>query len=150
MKLLIPPPLQGLICAGLIWVCATYFPQYSIDVPYKKILSAIFFVIGIMTDLMALRVFHKAQTTVSPFSPENTTSLIAVGVYQYSRNPMYLGMALLLTGLTIWFGTPFGLALIVCFVWSITVFQIKPEEEVLREKFGDDYVSYCHKVRRWV
>jgi len=56
----------------------------------------------------------------------------------------------LLVGLTIWFGTMPGLVFIGLFVWSITVFQIKPEEAILQEKFGDAYMDYCSKVRRWV
>jgi len=150
MKLLIPPPLQGLICAGLIWGVATYLPQYSIDIEFKKYLSALFFICGVTIDLLALRIFSRTGTTVSPFSPEKTSTLIATGVYRYSRNPMYLGMALLLVGLTIWFGTMPGLVFIGLFVWSITVFQIKPEEAILQEKFGDAYMDYCSKVRRWV
>lgn len=150
MKLLIPPPLQGLICAGLIWGIATYFPQFSIDIPFKKYLSAVFFLIGVTIDLLALRIFHQSGTTISPFAPEKTSSLVATGIYQYTRNPMYLGMVFLLLGLSIWFGAWLGLFVIALFIWSITELQIKPEEAVLQEKFGEPYADYCTKVRRWV
>lgn len=150
MKMIVPPPLQGLICAGLIWAIATYFPQYSIDIIYKRYLSALFFIIGIAIDLLALRVFHQASTTVNPFTPQKTSSLVATGIYQYTRNPMYLGMVFLLLGLCLWFGVWLGLLVIALFVWCITELQIKPEEGVLAEKFGESYADYCRKVRRWV
>jgi len=150
MKLIVPPPLQGLICAGLIWVIATYFPQYSIDLTYKKYLSGVLFFIGVTIDLLALRIFHQSGTTVSPFSPDKTSSLVATGIYRYTRNPMYLGMVFLLVGFTVWFGTVPGLLIIALFIWSITELQIKPEEAVLLEKFGESYTDYCQKVRRWI
>jgi len=150
MKLIVPPPLQGLICAGLIWVIATYFPQYSIDLAYKKYLSGVLFFIGVTIDLLALRIFHQSGTTVSPFSPDKTSSLVATGIYRYTRNPMYLGMVFLLVGFTVWFGAVPGLLIIALFIWSITELQIKPEEAVLLEKFGESYTDYCQKVRRWI
>jgi len=150
MKLLIPPPLQGLVCAGLIWAAAMYFPQYSIEIPFKRFFAAVFFITGVIIDLIAIGLFMRTKTTVSPFSPEKTSQLVTSGIYGYTRNPMYLGMALLLTGLTIWFANPFGLLFITLFIWSISTFQIKPEEIILHEKFGEVYGNYCNHVRRWV
>ncbi|MEC8104929.1 MAG: methyltransferase, partial [Pseudomonadota bacterium] len=66
-----------------------------------------------------------------------------------SRNPMYLGMALLLTSLTIWVQAPAGLAGVGLFVAFITRFQILPEERVLESLFGKDYIAYKGRVRRW-
>lgn len=62
---------------------------------------------------------------------------------------MYLGMALILAGVFLWFGEGLNALLLALFVVVITEFQIKPEEKALEEKFGDDYRAYRKRVRRW-
>ncbi|MEO1475370.1 MAG: isoprenylcysteine carboxylmethyltransferase family protein, partial [Pseudomonadota bacterium] len=90
------------------------------------------------------------RTTVNPLRPDKATHLVVTGLYRISRNPMYLGLAILLTGWGLYLGDAANLAVLAAFIGFITIFQIKPEEEILRSKFGDDYIDYCRRVRRWI
>ena len=71
-------------------------------------------------------------------------------MYRYSRNPMYLGLVLLTIAATIFFGTWLGVVIVVAFIFLLNFLQIKPEEEALLDIFGEEYVEYQKKVRRWI
>ena len=71
------------------------------------------------------------------------------GMYRYPRNPMYLGLLLLIIAATIWFGTWFGIIITLFFILLINVLQIIPEEALL-QIFGEEYVEYKKKIRRWI
>ncbi|MDJ0614946.1 MAG: isoprenylcysteine carboxylmethyltransferase family protein [Rhizobiaceae bacterium] len=150
MRLLIPPPLQAIICAGLMWVSSQFLPSVSYTSEWSLYLAAGLVLIGICIDFSALAGFFKSKTTVSPVSPSKTTSLVVTGIYQYTRNPMYLGLAFILSGFAIWLGNAVSLVFVPLFIWYVTRFQIIPEEEVLLEKFGMQYADYVSKVRRWI
>jgi protein-S-isoprenylcysteine O-methyltransferase Ste14 len=87
---------------------------------------------------------------VDPFHPEEASMLVTNGVFRYSRNPMYVSLLCVLIGWAIWLGSMLNLFLIAGFVSYITIFQIKPEEEVLKTLFGEAYEQYCSNVRRWM
>ncbi len=76
--------------------------------------------------------------------------LVTDGLYAHSRNPMYVGMAMLLAGWAAWLGTPWAVVGIAAFVAWITRFQIIPEERALAQRFGADFATYQHRVRRWL
>ena len=94
--------------------------------------------------------FRLARTTVNPMVPSNTSAIVASGVFGLSRNPMYLGMALALLGMSAWYASLPGCVLVVGFCGYLTEFQIKPEERMLVVRFGDEYSAYLTKVRRWL
>ena len=150
MRLIIPPPLQGLIFGAAMWQLADIFPQFGLSFPGQQFIAGIGFVIGLGIELIAVRAFFAAKTTVNPLRPETANMLVISGLYEVSRNPMYLGLLIFLTGWSIWLGNPLNAILLVGFVAYITYSQIKPEEAVLREKFGADYTDYCSRVRRWI
>ena len=105
---------------------------------------------GLALDLISLFNFRKAKTTVNPLRPENTTELITTGLYTITRNPMYLGMAIMLTGAALILRSlsPLIMPLIFCLV--VTLVQILPEEKALEELFGEEYRNYKHRVARWI
>jgi len=72
------------------------------------------------------------------------------GLYRVSRNPMYLGMLISLSGWVLWVNSLTAFLLLPLFVFYITRFQIVPEERILLEKFGDDFAQYMREVRRWL
>ena len=72
------------------------------------------------------------------------------GVFSYTRNPMYLGMVIILLGVSIYNGVYIGIIILPCFIFYITEFQIKPEEEAMEEIFPGDYTDYLKRVRRWL
>lgn len=72
------------------------------------------------------------------------------GPYRFTRNPMYLGMVLILLAWCLWLGNAAALLALAAFVGYITRFQIVPEERALAGRFGAAYEDYRRRVRRWV
>ncbi|GGC15296.1 hypothetical protein GCM10007205_25290 [Oxalicibacterium flavum] len=100
--------------------------------------------------LVAMACFWHARTTINPLDPRRASQLVTSGIFRWSRNPMYLSLLLLLVAYAIrldsfavWIGP-------IAFVAYVTRFQILPEERVLAEKFGDAYVAYKDRTRRWI
>jgi protein-S-isoprenylcysteine O-methyltransferase Ste14 len=96
----------------------------------------------------AAQLFRRAGTPVAPW--ETPSALVAVGPYRFTRNPMYLGLALCLSGLAIYLGTLTPFLVIPLFAWVITALFILREEQRLEERFGSRYCAYKARVRRWI
>jgi protein-S-isoprenylcysteine O-methyltransferase Ste14 len=94
--------------------------------------------------------FRRDHTTVEPFDPSKTSALVTDGPNALTRNPMYVGMAGLLTAHALFRGGWLTLLPVAGFVAVIDRFQIRPEEAALQELFGEDYAAYCRSTRRWV
>ena len=107
-------------------------------------------VTGIAVALAGVLAFRRANTTVDPRVPQQSASLVIVGIYRYSRNPMYLGFLLLLAAYACYLQSWLAWALLPLFVLYMNQFQIKPEEHHLLQKFGSAYQAYLTKVRRWI
>lgn len=105
---------------------------------------------GLTIDLISVFVFFKNNTTINPLRPEKASMLVIRGLYRISRNPMYLGMLLILTGFGIWLGNPINVLLITSFILIINALQIIPEEKALLKQFGEQYFDYTKRVRRWI
>lgn len=150
MKLIIPPPIYGLTFFAGMWWLNILLPQFSFSFIGQKALIIAAVIIGLTIDVIAIISFIKSKTTINPRSPQNTNQLVTTGLYRYSRNPMYLGLFFLLLGAVLWLGNPVNIFLLLLFLLVITLFQIKPEEKILREKFGREYQHYCEQVRRWL
>ncbi len=150
MKLLIPPPVYALVIGVIMWFLNQYFPVMKlIDPPWNKLGIAIILVAGSF-DLWSLILFFKKHTTANPMKPENTTGIVKKGLYKISRNPMYVGLLTILSGYAIWLGSLAPFLVLPMFYWLITEMQIKPEEEILEKKFGQEYLDYKSSVRRWL
>ncbi len=150
MKLKIPPVIQVLITAIAMWIVSHVVMSFVLDFPGQTILAAIFAVAGLLIASIAIGMFAKAQTTVNPTAPSDANILVTTGMYQFSRNPMYLAMALLLAGWAIFLGSIINVLLLACFIQAMNVLQIKPEEAALERKFGGAYIDYCRRTRRWI
>ncbi|VAW93857.1 Putative protein-S-isoprenylcysteine methyltransferase [hydrothermal vent metagenome] len=150
MKLKIPPPLVGLFLGFLMWSFAKQISFGSIEFELSGMLSLIIVFAGLAIDIAAVIPFLRAKTTINPMKPNRASKLVNTGIYKYSRNPMYLGTLVLLTALTLWLGNAINVVFLGAFVWYITIFQIKPEEDVLEKLFSDEYLRYKMEVRRWI
>lgn len=150
MKNRIPPPVWTLMFAVAMWFVAHSEYAYPFDVPSRWAVIALFIAIGAVFAVTAMRQFKRAETTVNPLSPEKASSLVTDGIFAKSRNPMYVGLLMLLAAWTIWLGSLTNIAVTLLFIPVINYFQIKPEEVVLRELFGEEYEEYCRNVRRWI
>ena len=146
----IPPPVVALLCAGLAWIAARYTPQVACPLPGRLPVMAALVLAGFALDLSGLVAFRKAKTTLNPLSPDKSTSIVQTFPYTFTRNPMYLGMALVLLGYCTYLANPVSLVGVVAFCAYITRFQIIPEERLLLGKFGESYARYKSQVRRWV
>ena len=152
MQTRLPPPLIFALAALIVGLLWKFAPALQWDVPsaLANILGSVFVIGGLFYIIAALGLFKKKETTILPFTPEETTALVTDGVYSVTRNPMYLGMALVVMGLVIITRQPLGILALLAACAYLTVFQIKPEERALQRIFGQDYVDYKTRVRRWI
>jgi protein-S-isoprenylcysteine O-methyltransferase Ste14 len=144
----IAPPLLFVLpivaALALEWFLPTSFARDA----FRWMPGALFFAIGIALAVSGFITQKRAGTDPIPFNP--TTQIVVHGAYRFTRNPMYLGFALCTFGLAIlvdseWmlFAVPIGLVLIDRLI-------IAREERYLERKFGEQYLSYKHRVRRWI
>jgi protein-S-isoprenylcysteine O-methyltransferase Ste14 len=133
-----------LLCLGFHFLTPIL---YIVPSPWNLIgLIPIFW--GVWINLSADRAFKKAETTVKPF--EESKVLIQDGVFRLSRNPMYLGFAAILLGISVLLRSLSPYLVVVGFVILIELMFIRSEEQMLEEKFGDEWMRYRSRVRKWV
>lgn len=147
LELKIPPLVVLVLAAILAWVLAAMpTPNWGPG----AVIGAVLAVAGAAIAILAVVQFRRAATTVDPRDPDKSRQIVMTGLYSYSRNPMYLGMALMLAGWVIALGNMWaGLALPI-FLEYLTHFQIGPEEKILHSRFGKPYAEYASRVRRWI
>lgn len=146
----IPPPLVFIVFAGLMGVAAWLLPSFGERSLTSLLIAAAFFILASLTGPTAVRRFIRAKTTINPVAIEQASVLVTDGVYRWTRNPMYLSMAALLAAFAAVSGQPWLWLGPIFFVTYIQRFQIRPEERVMTQLFGDAYSDYVGKVRRWI
>ena len=150
LELKVPPLILVLLLALAMWFTAMQFPALAITLPWRHGLAITISGVGILILLAGVYVFQKAKTTLNPTKPAAASSVVASGIYRVSRNPMYVGFLLALTGWATWLSHPLPFLLLPIFVVYMNRFQISPEERALSAKFGDEYDKYKQGVRRWL
>lgn len=143
-----PPPLiflSGLLIGGLI---SWFFPFTFLPKSLATIGGIALTVAGLTIIVTAIVQMRRAKTNVEPWKP--TTAILDDGLYAVSRNPIYAAMCLIYLGMSFlfnsfWFLPPLVLVLLIVHYGVIT-----REEKYLTGKFGDEYLSYKNRVRRWV
>lgn len=150
MELKIPPPLQALLFGTVMWFLDSWLGFAKLTFYFQWVIVLALFIFGFSIIALAGLNFKAAKTTVNPLKPSQASSLVIAGVYKISRNPMYLGLLVILLAWAFYLGNIFALAVLPVFVWYITNFQIKPEEKALMSIFGKEYQLYCATVRRWI
>jgi len=106
--------------------------------------------LAIIVNVTAFAQFRRAGTTVNPLDPSKATRLVTDGIFSLSRNPMYLGLLLLLIGWAAWLGSASPWLVPPLFWAAITYGQIVPEERALAPLFGAEYLAYRQRVARWI
>jgi protein-S-isoprenylcysteine O-methyltransferase Ste14 len=150
LELKIPPLIVLAIAAGLMWAVARVTPHWTLLYPGRLLLAAALLILGIAIMLMGVLAFRDASTTVDPRSPEKTSAIVRSGIYRFTRNPMYLGMLIVLMA---WLAALANLGAVIVpalFVLYITRWQIVPEERALAQRFAAEYEAYRRSVRRWL
>lgn len=150
IELTVPPVVLVLVTALLMWLIAWSSPAGAIRVPGRIVLAMALAVIGAAISGLGVVAFRQASTTLNPTKPEATSSLVRSGVYKLTRNPMYLGFLAILSGWAIFLANPLTLFLLLAFVFYMNRFQIQPEEKMLTAHFGQAFLTYARRVRRWL
>ena len=146
----VPPPIVAAAFAVAMWAGARWLPEASVHFPGQAIAAGSALAAGLGVVAVAIGQFVRARTTVDPLHPAAASALVTGGIFQLTRNPMYLGMALALTAWALWLGNGAAALLLAGFVAYISRFQIAPEERALRAHFGDEFEAYAQRVRRWI
>ena len=148
IKTKFPPPLVALAFGFLINYTKNIFPK--IEIKNEIIFGSFMIISGLIIILSAIILFKKYQTTITPLNPSNATKLITDGIYKFSRNPMYLGLLLVLVGISIILNLTGGFFFILLFILYMNLFQIIPEENAMVDLFKDEFLEYKKNVRRWI
>src|SRR5579872_421365 len=128
LELKISPPAVALVTAVLMWLVARATPALDFAFPARSIFAMCLAVVGFATSISGVITFRRAHTTLNPTKPESTSSLVNWGVYSVTRNPMYLGLLLILTGWALFLSNALAYFFLPAFVLYINRFQISPEE----------------------
>ena len=150
LELKIIPVFQVAIAAVIMLLIAKILPVSQGLLTVKWFVWGIFMLVGLLFGISGIISFRLAQTTVNPAKPEQASSLVQTGIYRLTRNPMYVGLVCVLIAWAAWLGSLYSLLVIPAFMAYMSRFQILPEERALIELFGDEYIDYCLKVRRWL
>jgi protein-S-isoprenylcysteine O-methyltransferase Ste14 len=146
----VPPPIVAFLAAAMMWGIAKAAPAIEIGAGLRFALVAILATTGGIFAFSGFYAFGRAKTTTNPITIEKASALVTTGIYRTTRNPMYLGLLMLLLAFTAYLAVPWALLGPLAFALFITRFQIIPEERVLAAKFGDAYRAYQAQVRRWL
>ena len=148
VKRLIYPPMWLAFGIVAIFVLNEFYPAARYTSVAGQVVGAVFILVGLVLLVIAGGLFKQAGTDMIPF--KNVTALVTTGVYRFTRNPMYLGMALVLIGCAVTVGASSALIVPPVFMVIIEVRFIRREEDMLREIFPEEFPAYCQRVRRWL
>ncbi len=150
LELRIPPVVVGLACALLACAGTWLFPELALSGAGEPLVAGALLVTGALIAVLGVVEFRRAQTTVNPMQPGQSSRLVTTGIYRFTRNPMYLGFGLMLLGLASVLSHALAFASVGLFMLYLGRFQIEPEERILSAKFGAEFAAYASTVRRWI
>jgi len=150
LALMVPPPVVAAVIAGTMWLGRSAAPELGLPAAAQVPGAIALALIGLGFDLSGLVSFWRARTTINPMKPDASSSLVRSGVYTITRNPMYVGMLLMLCAWAVYLGSAWALLGPAAFVAYMNRFQIAPEERALEALFGASYIDYKARVRRWL
>ncbi|NBI43079.1 isoprenylcysteine carboxylmethyltransferase family protein [[Haemophilus] felis] len=145
MKIHLPPPVIFLICALLMW----WLPPLYVFPQHHWVVASLV-ALGLIVGWSSVMQFLLAKTSINPIHLEKSKKLVISGMFKISCNPMYLSLVILLLAWASWLGSASALLMIAVFVLYMNKVQIRREEQFLEQRFGQDYVDYKKKVRRWL
>lgn len=148
VKRIIYPPVWLVIGLVAIFALNELYPGARFTGLAGQVAGGVLIVVGLLLLVQAGGLFKRAGTDLIPF--KNVTALVTTGIYRFTRNPMYLGMALVLLGCAVTVGAATALLVPVIFMVIIELRFIRPEERMLRGLFAEEFPAYCQQVRRWV
>lgn len=150
LELKIPPVALAFLVAALTWGAARLAPAAGFPLPAGRFIAGGLALAGLLVAIEGVIAFHRARTTVNPLQPGAASALVVSGIYRLTRNPMYLGLLLVLFGWALFLANAAAFVGPAVFVLFINRLQIIPEERALTAKFGPEFVAYQARVRRWL
>jgi protein-S-isoprenylcysteine O-methyltransferase Ste14 len=150
VKLKIPPPIVTVAMGIVMWLIARFTPAFALAFPARHVVAVCIALAGVVIAVMGIASFRRAGTTVNPLQPQRASSLVTGGIYQVTRNPMYLGLLLALIAWGMLLANALALIILPVFIVYMNCFQIRAEEAALTAAFGQDFVDYKSRVRRWL
>lgn len=148
-KILNLPPFYFILSLAIVLILHSYIPLATIiESSQIKLLGLVLLFVGFGLIIWGVNMFRIYNTPIRPF--EQPVQLIQTGLFNYSRNPIYLGMLIVLSGSVIFLGSLSPLAVIPAFIYIMHHRFIKHEERALEDTFGDYYREYMQRVRRWL
>lgn len=150
LELRIPPLVLVSAFAVAIALVTVYAPWLRVPIPAHRAVAIAGVLVGPLVALAGALQFRRVRTTLNPMSPLKASAMVTSGIFRWTRNPMYLGMAIALLGVAAWGSVLAGYLLVAGFCLYLTRFQIMPEERALLATFGPGFVQYRDRVRRWI
>lgn len=150
IELKIPPVAIVVVCATAMWLLSVVVPTFQVSLPLRHTIAVVLSIGGGGVALSGVASFRREKTTVNPFKPDAAATLVTSGVYRFTRNPMYLGLLVILIGWSVFLANILSAFMLAGFVLYMNRFQIKPEEKALSARFGGAFADYCKRVRRWL
>ena len=150
LELKIPPDVVWVAVAGLMWLASRVSAGFGAAEPFRRPIAVLLIVIGTGLIVGGRLALDRAGTTWHPTEPGRTTALVTSGVYRFSRNPVYLGMEIVLLSWAVVLASPAAILVSMIFVAYVNRFQIRPEERTLAATLGQDYRDYSQRVPRWL
>jgi len=150
LELKIPPPAVALVFAISMWGISLCTPALNDDNLAHIFAASIIALIGVSFSVAGVIAFPRAKTTLNPNKPADASSLVTSGIYRFTRNPMYVGLLIVLVSWAGFLNAPWTLIVPAVFFAYISRYQIAPEEKVLLSIFGDTYNDYKVNIRRWL
>ena len=150
LELKIPPVLIFAIAFSLMWLTSRVSHQADMNGTFRLVFGIISLATGGSIALAGAIEFKKAKTTFDPLDPNLASSVVSTGIYQHTRNPMYLGLLFGLLSWAFYLDNLYSFIFVLFFHVYMTRFQIEPEERILNSNFGKTYELYMKRVPRWL
>lgn len=150
LELKIPPAVVLLAAMMVMRLTALLAPGLDFDFPRRIAVAGIMALAGVGVVVAGIVALRARKTTINPITPSDTRFLVVSGIYRWTRNPMYLGLCMVLTSWGLVLGNFAALVWVLAMAAYLQRFQIQPEERALARMFGRDYEAYLRKVRRWL
>lgn len=144
----LPPPLLYVLVFISGVLLQRIWPVQILSVPVGRSVGIACIVFGVVLSMWSIRTFWHAGTSVVPVRP--STTVVTGGPFRFTRNPMYVALALLYLGAAFWLNTPWPLLLFPVLLFLVQTYVITREERYLERKFGEQYLQYKSRVRRWL
>lgn len=146
----VPPPVLAVGTAIVMVVLSRLSSPFAISAGLRYAVVGALLLFAAVMGGRAFAAFARARTTINPVNIDAASTLVTAGVYRVSRNPMYVSLTSLLLAVAVFLANAWAFAGPVLFALFINRFQIVPEERVMQAKFGQAFIDYRTRVRRWL